>query len=128
MKSRCRHCRGLHLSDFACKGIHERLLVCVDYEVSSFEHVTKTFDRSHILPEFSVICGPFPADFSRVSLTKGNRFPIVLAKLHKRTTYGFFTASVQRLNFAPGMGCRRRVASAKAFLASLNACSASSVH
>ncbi|GFW35980.1 hypothetical protein TNCV_1928071 [Trichonephila clavipes] len=37
-------------------------------------------------------------------------------------------ASVQRLNFAPGMGCRRRVASAKAFLASLNACSASSVH
>ncbi|GFU69809.1 hypothetical protein TNCV_3044401 [Trichonephila clavipes] len=68
------------------------------------------------------------ADFSRVSLTKGNRFPIVLAKLHSEPPTALSLASVQRLNFAPGMGCRRRVASAKAFLASLNACSASSVH
>ncbi|GFV19640.1 hypothetical protein TNCV_478661 [Trichonephila clavipes] len=69
------------------------------------------------------------ADFSRVSLTKkaiGSQ--LFWQSCIREPPTALSLASVQRLNFAPGMGCRRRVASAKAFLASLNACSASSVH
>ncbi|GFS79666.1 hypothetical protein TNCV_4241271 [Trichonephila clavipes] len=56
----------------------------------------------------------------RVSLTKGNRFPIVLAKLHKEgTTYGFVTRiSPKALHLEWDV---EEVASAKAFLKSLNA-------